>query len=201
MKRRVLIYRRFERFWHWAQALLVVLLALTGFDVHFGWGLFRFDQAVTLHKVFAWCFVGLIAFAIFWHLTTGEWRQYKPGGNLFAMVRYYSLGIFLNEPHPVKKTRLTKLNPLQKIAYLALKILVIPVTVTSGFLYYYYNRWDHIGIDGWRLGSIAALHTLAAFAIVGGMIAHIYLSTTGHTASSNIKAMITGHELLDDDAE
>jgi thiosulfate reductase cytochrome b subunit len=198
MKRLVLIYRRFERFWHWAQALLILLLAVTGFDVHFEWGLFRFDQAFMLHKIFAWCFVGLIAFAIFWHATTGEWRQYKPGGPLLAMVRYYFSGIFRNEPHPVKKTRLSKLNPLQKVAYLALKILVIPLTVTSGFLYYYYNRWDAIGLGSWGLGPIATIHTLAAFALVGFMISHIYLTTTGHTVLSNVKAMVTGYEELEE---
>jgi thiosulfate reductase cytochrome b subunit len=198
--KRVFIYKRFERFWHWMQALLVILLALTGFTIHFNWPLFSFETAVYLHKVLAWAFVILIAFAIFWHFTTGEWKQYLPGtGTISGMIRFYTVDIFRNEPHPVKKTLISKLNPLQKLAYLGLKILVIPVLVTSGFLYYYYNEWSVIGIERWPLGPVALIHTLAAFALIAFMFAHIYLTTTGHAPLSNLRAMITGWEELDED--
>jgi len=199
--KRVKIYKRFERFWHWMQALLVILLALTGFDIHFDWGLFGFEKAVMLHKVFAWAFVILIAFAIFWHFTTGEWKQYIPmPSKTFAMVRFYLVGIFRGQPHPVKKTELSKLNPLQRLAYLGLKILVIPVLVTTGLLYYFYNDWEALGIESWPLAPIALIHTFAAFAMIAFMFAHIYLSTTGHTPLSNFKAMITGWEDLEHEA-
>jgi thiosulfate reductase cytochrome b subunit len=51
---RVLIYKKFERIWHWLQALLVILLALSGFDIHYNWGLFGFEQAFLWHQYFAW---------------------------------------------------------------------------------------------------------------------------------------------------
>ena len=34
MERRMFLYSRFERFWHWAQAALVLALIYTGFEVH-----------------------------------------------------------------------------------------------------------------------------------------------------------------------
>jgi thiosulfate reductase cytochrome b subunit len=197
---RVKIYTVFERFWHWAQALFVIVLAITGFDIHFGWGLFAFDQVVMLHTALAWGFIVLIVLAIFWHLTTGEWKQYVPGGNVISMVMYYTIGIFRKEEHPVERTRLSKLNPLQQYAYLVLKILVIPVMVTTGLLYFYYNQWGAVGLGGLSLQPIAVLHTLGAFALIAGMIAHIYLSTTGRTVTSNLKAMITGYEELAEEA-
>ena len=47
----------------------------------------------------------LIAFAIFWHLTTGEWRQYLPTReNLRAQAEYYVIGVFRGAPHPTRKT-------------------------------------------------------------------------------------------------
>jgi thiosulfate reductase cytochrome b subunit len=198
---RVFIYKRFERFWHWMQALLVILLAMTGFVIHFHWPILSWETAVWLHKVLAWSFVVLIAFAIFWHFTTGEWRQYLPGtGNIAAMMRFYTIGIFRSEPHPVKKTARSKLNPLQKLAYLGLKILVIPVLVTTGFLYYYVNEWKSIGlIADWPLLPIALIHTFAAYAMIAFMFGHVYLTTTGHTVLSNLKAMITGWEELEAD--
>jgi thiosulfate reductase cytochrome b subunit len=199
--KRVLIYKRFERFWHWTQALLVILLALTGFTIHYHWPVMAWETAVWLHKILAWAFVGLVAMAIFWHLTTGEWRQYVPGtGNVMAMIRFYTVGIFRNEPHPVKRTALSKLNPLQKTAYLGLKILVIPVLVTSGFLYYYFNGWQAVGfMADWKLQPVALIHTFAAYAMLAFMFAHVYLTTTGRTVFSNLKAMITGWEELEED--
>jgi thiosulfate reductase cytochrome b subunit len=199
MKRRVMIYRRFERFWHWTQALLVILLALTGFEIHFAWwSLLGWQMAVELHGIFAWSFVVLIGIAIFWHLTTGEWRHYLPTRRgLVAMARYYAYDIFFGRPHPVKKTQLRKLNPLQALTYLALKVLVIPVVVTSGFLYYFFNDWSAIGIGDWRLEPVALVHTFAAFLMIAFLFLHAYLTTTGHTPLSNIRAMINGWEEIE----
>jgi len=194
--RRVKIYTRFERFWHWAQAALIIMLALTGFDIHYGWGLFDWELAVSLHLLLAWSFLVLIAFAIFWHFTTGEWKQYLPvaSGKTRAMVHYYLVGIFRNESHPVKKTELSKLNPLQRIAYALLKLVIIPAVVITGILYANYND-----LSDTRLSVIAQLHTFFSFLLMAFMFGHMYLSTTGRTFWSNYKAMITGWEDIEED--
>ena len=75
---RIYIFKRFERFWHWAQALLIIFMLLTGFEIHGVYTLFGFHDAVALHTVAAWTLIGLWVFAIFWHFTTGEWKQYVP---------------------------------------------------------------------------------------------------------------------------
>jgi hypothetical protein len=43
---------------------------------------------------------------------------------------------------------------------------------------------------------VATLHTAGAFFLVAFVIAHIYLTTTGETPVSNLRAMLTGHEDL-----
>jgi thiosulfate reductase cytochrome b subunit len=145
----------------------------------------------------------LIVFAIFWHFTTGEWRQYLPTRtHLRAQIEYYITGIFRNAPHPTRKTALTKLNPLQRLVYLALKILVIPIMVLSGLLYMYYRypqsgKIYSLNIDG--LETIALLHTAGAFFLISFVIVHVYLITTGHTPTSNLKAMITGYEEIEEE--
>ncbi len=198
-KKKIRLYKRFERFWHWVQALLVILLALTGFDIHYHLGIFGYRQAVELHGTFAWAFVILVVFAVFWHFTTGEWRQYIPQwSQVPAMIRYYTSGIFKGEPHPTKKTEISKLNPLQRLAYAGLKIVIIPVMVVSGFLYYYYNDWPSLGIH-LKLGSVAKIHTFFAFLFVAFLVGHLYLTTTGETIFSNIKAMITGWEEVEEE--
>ncbi len=198
---RVLIYKRFERFWHWAQAILVILLAVTGLDIHFaGIDILGFDLAVRMHMHLAWAFLILIVFAIFWHFTTGEWRQYVPT-RLFLreMIEFYLIGIFRNAPHPVKKTLVAKLNPLQRLAYLSLKILLIPCLVTTGLLYSCHYYWPMLGLGGLSLRTVAILHTLSAYLMIAFVLAHIYLTTTGQTPLSNLKAMITGWEDIEID--
>jgi len=200
-----LVYSRFNRLWHWMQTGLILFLALTGFEIHGSLSFFGFEQAVTLHNTAAYSFLVLIVFAIFWHFTTGEWRQYLPTRrHLRAQIEYYITGIFRNAPHPTRKTALTKLNPLQRLVYLALKILVIPVMVLSGLLYMYYRypqsgKIYSLNIDG--LEAIALLHTAGAFFLVSFVIVHVYLITTGRTPTSNLKAMITGYEDVEEEGK
>jgi cytochrome b subunit of formate dehydrogenase len=68
----------------------------------------------------------------------------------------------------------------------------------TGFLYYFF----HFPLQGFELESlqtIAVLHTLGAFAVVAFTIVHLYLITTGRTITSNLKAMVTGWEEVDDE--
>lgn len=201
--KKVLIYKSFERFWHWTQALLIFFLMLSGFEIHGSYTFFGFENAVTYHNVAAWAFMILIVFAIFWHFTTGEWKQYIPTfKNLRSQLDFYLFGIFRKAPHPTKKTVLSKLNPLQRLTYFGLKILVIPIMVISGVLYmlYRYPQKDGImalNIDG--LEVIAILHTIGAFLLVAFVVVHLYLITTGRKVLTNLQAMLTGYEELEDD--
>ncbi len=194
--KKVYIYKRFERIWHWTQALLILLLIITGFEIHSTYELFGYRSAVAIHNNAGWAFLALIILAVFWHFTTGEWKQYIPTGKMIkAQIEYYVFGIFKNAPHPTKKLIYNKFNPLQRIVYLGLKILVIPVQVITGFLYLFYPDLSIRGLE-----IVAVLHTLGAFLLISFVIAHIYLVTLGHKATTSIKAMITGWEEMDDDA-
>lgn len=192
---RVYLFKRFERFWHWSQAALILFMLLTGFEVHGTYRLFGWQQATSLHTTAAWALIGLWAFAIFWHFTTGEWRQYIPTTRkMLDVAAYYSNGIFKGEPHPYRVTPLAKHNPLQRITYLVVKLLINPALWGSGLLYLYYTEVVQSGLLDVELRAIALLHTAAAFAMLVFTISHIYLATTGHTPLAHIKAMITGWE-------
>ncbi|RQW00797.1 cytochrome b/b6 domain-containing protein [bacterium] len=203
--RREYIYRGFERFWHWAQALLIVMLGVTGFEIHGSIHFFGFRQAVELHNLLAITFLGLIVFAIFWHLTTGDWKHYIPTlENLRAYIDYYIVGIFHGAPHPTRKHDLSKLNPLQKLVYAGFKVLGFPVMMFTGLLYMFYrypHRYEVISLNLDNLNIIAALHTFGAYGLAAFLIAHIYLITTGTTVTSHLKAMITGYEEIHDTPE
>ena len=199
----VLIYTRFERFWHWSQATLIIFLAITGFEVHGSIDLFGFEKAVEYHRIASYALLLLIAFAIFWHFTTGQWKQYVPTTKMIKeQIHYYIIGIFKGEHHPTKKTELSKLNPLQKMTYFSFKMVLIPLVVITGVLYLYHktiNQNDIVVISEFSLDFVAVLHTLGAFLLIAFLIVHVYMTTTGHTPSSNIKAMLTGYEELEDE--
>ena len=193
---RVYIYKRYERFWHWSQAALIIIMMFTGFEVHGFYDLLGFGQAVRVHTLAAWTLVALWAFTIFWQFTTGEWKQYLPSlKRVDLMIRYYAWGIFHDAPHPFKKTVAQKHNPLQRLAYLALLAVISPIIWVSGLLYLFYGDWAMLGIDRWlSLELVAVMHTLGAFLITAFFFIHVYLTTTGHTIFAHIKAMITGWE-------
>ena len=198
--KRIYVFKRFERFWHWSQAALIMFMALTGFEVHGTYSLFGFEQAASLHTTAAWALIGLWVFAIFWHITTGEWKQYIPTTkNIIAIARYYSVGIFTGEHHPFKPTQLSKHNPMQRMAYLLFKLVMAPAIWVSGLLYLYYSAWADWGLGGLDLSIVAMIHTAAAFLLVIFLVGHMYLTTTGHTVFSQVKAMITGWDEVEED--
>ena len=198
-KNNIELYSKFERFWHWTQSLLVILLGITGFEIHNTFSLFGYESAVRLHSASAWAFLLLIALAVFWMFVSGQYVNFIPTSkNIKSQINYYISGIFKNEAHPVKKTKLSKLNPLQRIVYLALIILVFPVQLISGFLYLYYH-YPNKPFELAGLKAIATIHVIGAFLLVVFLIVHLYLITTGTTPSSNLKAMITGYEKIDDE--
>lgn len=197
MMAKVKLYSRFLRLWHWLQALLVLFLLLTGFEVHGTYRLFGYEDASTWHRWAAWSLIGLWILAWFWHLTTGEWKQYIPSpvDRVVAMLRYYGLGIFKGEPHPFHKDRWHRHNPLQRLAYLSVHVLIGPLLWLSGLLYITYNLWPALGITGLPLSGVAAAHTAGAFLMVAFLIVHLYLAlTTAERPLGNLKAMVSGYE-------
>jgi len=46
---RIYLYKRYERFWHWSQAAMVIFMLVTGFEIHGVYKNFGFQRAVELH--------------------------------------------------------------------------------------------------------------------------------------------------------
>ena len=197
-ERQVKVYPRFERFWHWSQALLIFVLFFTGTNLHGLHHALYFGAAVTVHTLAALALVVLWVFAIFWHLTTGNWRHYMPTSKgLFQVARFYAFGIFRGEHHPYRKAFWRKHNPLQALSYLALKLVLFPAVWLTGIAYLLYNFWEHQPNAGLMLEVVANVHLLAAYAIISFVVIHIYLLTTGHSFATHVKPMITGYDTLD----
>ena len=196
MAERIYIFKGFERFWHWAQAALIITLLITGFEIHGTYKLFGFYKALDTHTTAAWALIGLWIFAIFWHVTTGEWRHYIPTTDkVLVVANYYASGIFRGEPHPHEPSKEEHFNALQAVTYWSVMYLLLPVILVSGLIYLYpeFAPDTVFGFDG--LLPIALTHYLAAVALLLFLLSHIYLGTTGKTVGQMFRMMITGwHE-------
>lgn len=200
MSRTVIMYSGLERLWHWTQALLMILLLLTGFEVHGSYTLMGYGPAATTHVLAALALIVVWIFAVFWLIATGEWRQYKPTTRgLAAVLRFYAWGMFRGESHPFNPRPKRKHNPLQAVAYLLFGVVISPLLWVSGLVY--------LGIDlrgvpgGLALMPVALLHTAAAYGAAVFVVLHLYMITTGPTPTAHLKTMITGREQIADKAE
>jgi thiosulfate reductase cytochrome b subunit len=192
---RVKVFTRFERFWHWTQAALILILIATGLGLHGVHRLLAYGDMLTVHITAALALLLVWVFAIFWHLTTGQWRHYLPTSDgLVQILQFYTVGIFRGDPHPFRKTWRRKHNPLQALTYLMLKLVLNPIIWASGLMLLLYDLWHQQPWATAGLETIATIHTAAAFLMIAFLIMHIYVITTGHTVGEQLKTMITGYD-------
>jgi len=197
--KKIYLYTLFERFWHWAQAGLVIVLAVTGYEIHGVYELFGFNLAHDIHVYSGWSLVILYVFIVFWLLTTGEWKHYAPTTKkVLCVAKYYGCDIFRGMPHPVPKSERVKHNPLQRLTYLGVAAVIMPFQIVTGFLYLQYNNWEAWGLDFLSLGVVAFLHMAGAFALLTFLVVHVYMTTTGHSVFGHLKAMFTGWEEVEE---
>lgn len=196
------LYTRYERFWHWFQMVMIAILLFTGFEVKGMYSVLGFNTAVNVHNFTGLTWLISFFFFVFWVMTTGEWKQYIPTTKKMVQVmRYYAIGIFKGESHPVPKRKKAKHNPLQRLTYLMLAAILLPLQMISGFLYWSYNSWEAWGLSFLSLKFVALFHVICAFGILQFVIIHVYMTTTGHSVFAHIKAMITGWEEVEESVE
>jgi thiosulfate reductase cytochrome b subunit len=199
----VYMYTTYERVWHWVQALAIMLLLFTGIEVHVtSLGLMDFALAVRVHNVLGFLVVANAVFAAFYHIASGEIRQYLPRpqgffGQAIAQGQFYLLGIFRGDQHPVEKNPQRKLNPLQQVTYLGILNVLLPLQIITGILIWGVQQWPAVDGTLGGLTLLAPLHAFGAWMFAAFLIMHIYLTTTGPTPVANIRAMVVGWEALE----
>lgn len=199
------IYDAYERLWHWLQAGSVLILLLTGIIIHKPhiFGIFSFAYIVQVHNVVGFILLINAAMALFYNLASGEIKQYIPEpkgfiGRSVAQALYYSKGIFEGKPHPLEKTREQKMNPLQQVTYLAILHILLPIQILSGLLIWGAQYWPWLAEFFGGFLFLAPVHTLSAWAFAAFIVMHVYLTTTGHTPTAGIQAMVEGWDEVED---
>lgn len=200
MDEKLYLYPVWVRVWHWVNALLFLVLIVTGLSMQYSspeYPLIRFDWAVSLHNTGGILLTASYIYFLFANSFTGNakyYRIYRKGltDRLKKQFRYYLIGVFRNEkpPFPVNSGR--KFNPLQKLSYSVVMYVLMPLIIITGFALLFpemiFTRV--FGISGIHLTDL--FHIFIGFVLSIFMFVHIYFCTFGKTASSNFKSMING---------
>lgn len=196
---RIYLHPLTERGWHWAHALAVIVLAITGVQIHWAgqvnW--FPLKTAMNIHNFFGTMLVLDFLLWLFYNLFSKRIKHYIPTkfdltSGALIQGKFYGIGIFQGKPHPFAPTEDNKFNPMQKISYFGLMAFLVPLLLATGILYMFPVRFAGIIQDIGGMTVLGLAHTAIAFIIVSFVIVHIYLTTTGHTIFEEIMTMITG---------
>jgi len=113
-------------------------------------------------------------------------------GAAVRQARFYLYGIFKGEKHPLETDPRRKLNPIQKITYLALLNILLPYQIITGILMWGADRWPQLFDQVGGLWLLGPAHTLGAYLFMAFLIGHIYLATTGPTPFALLRAISAG---------
>jgi thiosulfate reductase cytochrome b subunit len=199
--KRVVLYSLYERIWHWLQAGAIILLTVTGMEIHAPdrIGLLGFVGATRVHEAAALFTIANGFLALFTHLATGAIQQYLPTprdmfSQALLQARYYLVGIFRGDPHPFARGPDNKLNVLQQLTYLMILNLLLPTQILTGALLWEAARFPRLIERLGGLHAIATVHVAAAWLFIAFIVMHVYLTTTGSSPLAHLRAMITGYE-------
>lgn len=200
MKDKLYLYPLWVRLWHMLNALLFLALVCTGLCLQYSsieFTLIPFNYAVSIHNITGIGITVVFVFYLFANRFTsnGNFYQFKLSGLLKRVMkqfRYYSYGIFKREKPPYPVTKKRKFNPMQKLSYVVVMYLLMPIMIFTGILLFFPDVLPSriLGIGGIHLVDL--LHIISGFTLSIFMLIHIYFCTIGKTPLSNFKSMITG---------
>lgn len=194
------LYPTWVRLWHWANALLFIVLTASGVSLHYagaGPWLMPFDTAVRVHNTagillsLAW-----VGFVI-GNLVTGNGRHYRIRWRglprrLVAQGGYYAWGIFRAEPHPFQPSATAKFNALQQLSYLAAMYALMPLLILSGWAFLFSFSLPETLFGLGSVWVVATAHVVTSYLMVLFVVIHLYVITTGASVFANLHAMLSG---------
>lgn len=194
---KVYLYSKAVRLWHWSNALLFLLLLVSGLINHFTLASpSAIKSLLAVHEVCGFllliCWVGFVLI----NLAGGNGHHYiiqRQGwvSRALRQTRFYLFGIMQGESHPFPASVRSKFNPLQQAAYVGVMYGLLPLLLISGLLSLYPQVVGDLfpGVRYWLLQAHFALSIVSLFFIFG----HLYLCTTGRTPGETFKCMVDGY--------
>lgn len=207
--KKVFLHTLTIRIWHWLNAAIVIALMITGLQLRVP-GVEEFahrmaiwiptySNAVLIHKYTGYAMSLFFLFWLVYIFASGSFRTHyilrlSDLPTLKKQAYYYIFGLFTGAENPFTPSADGKFNPLQKIAYGSVMLVLTPAIVVSGILFsdiFLFRELIH-SLGGVRL--LDALHVAVSYLFVLNLIVHLYMCTMGHHLLDHVKAMILGFE-------
>ncbi len=189
------------RIWHWANALMVILLFITGIELRIS-GVAALpvnSPGLLVHRYAGWTMAISFLFWIAYSLMSDNLSQHyvirkRDLKGSFRQVKFYLFSIFRGKENPFRASPDERFNPLQKLAYGAIMCVFTPIIVVTGLCFsdIFIFRKYMLLLNATKV--LDAVHVIVAYMFALYFIVHIYMATLGWKASSHIKAMIVGYE-------
>ncbi len=207
--KKLYLYPVWLRFWHVLNALVMIVLILTGVSMQYSsreFSLIRFDIAVKLHNIsgisLTVLFLVFLLGVMFTWAGKFYWMEYKGfWKRMYLQFRYYVYGIFRGETAPIPVSEDRKFNPIQHLSYNLIQFIAVPLVMITGWALLFPEAiiLNVFGYSGILLTSL--LHVIMGFVISIFLLIHLYFITVGHTLTSGLKSMLDGYHLVHDEKE
>lgn len=201
MTDKLYLYPVWVRIWHWMNAILCIVLILTGISMQYSdpsYPFIRFDYAVAIHDYSGILLVISYLMFIIGNLTTPNGKQYlfrlkNYYRKIQKQARYYAFGIFKGEEAPFTITTENKFNPLQRFSYVVVMYICLPVIIITGIVL----LWPEVlllnifGNNGLHIADL--IHVIMGFVVSVFLVVHLYFITIGARPLRNFASMFTGY--------
>ena len=192
------------RIWHWIHAVSIVTLCLSGMQIRFPdvFTLFGgYKSAVYLHNTAGIVLTVSMVFWVLYYVVIAHsiGRIYFPSGEdlkhgLVRQVIFYFFNYFRGKPNPFHATPENKFNALQKIAYLVIMFVFMPLVIVTGILLLDVELLRNVLSVTGGVKLVDGLHFLTASCLCAFLFTHFYLTTLGPTPFWEIRTMWKGWE-------
>lgn len=203
MSQKIYLYPVWIRLWHVLNAILIILLIISGVSMQYtdpANPFIRFDIAVKMHNISGIILTANYMFFLIGTFITPNGKYYKLTlkglfPRLMKQFTYYTFGIFKHEKPPFPVTKESKFNPLQQFTYVIAMFLLVPIVIVTGWALLYPEVVLTKFFSGSGIKVNDFIHVIIGFFVSFFMFVHIYFCAIGATFVSNFKSMINGfHE-------
>ena len=197
---KIYLYPKYIRLWHMLNALLMLVLILTGLSMQYSGresNLISFPVSVQVHNICGIALTASYLLFIIGNRISRNGRHYRIQWQglrqrIYIQLRYYLSGYFKRQdpPFPINSDR--KFNPLQALTYAMAMYIGLPIVVITGFglLFPETVLEGFLGLNGLVLTDL--FHVITGYLLSIFMVIHIYLCTMGVHPRNNFRAIVTG---------
>lgn len=198
---RIYLYPKWIRLWHAINALMFLILILTGISLHYATAensLIPFRISVALHNICAIILTVNYGVFVLGNMFTGngiyyrKWRK-NLWPKLWKQFLFYAIGIFKGEAHPFPITKKQKFNPLQKVSYVFAMYFGMPLLIVSGIALMFPEKISNTIFNISGLLFYDVLHIIVGFVLSIFLLIHLYTCTLGDKPGTLFKSMINGY--------